>query len=131
MEAVNWMPFRNKPTNQRTNMKISMKIATVVTALLLAAAPISLMAQSAACPGCKGNGYGGPPKTEEERAARQAACLEKNGGVCPKGGPQANCPAGGKGKAAGKGARKGLRDGTGPRAGSGTCPLNSAGQASK
>lgn len=76
-------------------------------------------------PGPNGRGYGGPPKSDEERAARQAACLEKNAGVCPNGGPQAECSGygqGGKGKGNGKCARQGLRDGTGPRSANGTCP---------
>lgn len=75
-----------------------------------------------------GRGYGGPPKSEEERAARQAACLEKNGRVCPNGGPRANCPGygqGGQGQGNGKCARQGPRDGTGPRAGTDRCPVNS------
>lgn len=72
----------------------------------------------------QGKGYAGPPQTAEERAARQAACLEKNGGVCPQGGPRAECPGLGQGK--GKGQGRGLRDGTGPRSADGTCPLGNA-----
>ncbi len=60
-----------------------------------------------------GRGYGGPPKSDEERAARQAACREKNGGVCPNGGPRAECPGYGQGKGRGQG--KGVCDGTGPK----------------
>ena len=102
-------------------MKIKMILGSLIAAALMAAAPATLFAQNApgACP--KGPGYGGPPQTEEERAARQAACLERNGGVCPNGGPQANCPGYGKGQ--GKGGGKGLRNGTGSRAGNGTCPF--------
>lgn len=74
-----------------------------------------------------GRGYGGPPKSDEERAARQAACLEKNGGVCPNGGPKAAGQCNGKGQ----GARHGLRDGTGPRAGTGNCPVNNSAQTQK
>jgi hypothetical protein len=73
-----------------------------------------------------GCGYGGPPKSDKERAARQAACLE-NGGVCAKGGPRANCPGLGQGK----GQRRGACDGTGPRAGTGNCPVNGSGQTQK
>ena len=80
--------------------------------------------------GC-GRGYGGPPKSDAERAARQAACLEKNGGVCPNGGPRAECPGygqggqgKGKGNGNGQGWRRGARDGSGPRAGAGNCPVN-------
>ena len=74
----------------------------------------------------QGNGYGGPPQSNEERAARQDACLKKNGGVCPQGGPGANCQGKGKGQGQGQGNqwRKGARDGTGPRAGTGACPAN-------
>ena len=72
----------------------------------------------------QGKGYGAPPQSQEEKAARQAACQEKNGGVCPQGGPKQDCPGldqgkgngPGYGKGQGKGAGKGLRDGTGPRA---------------
>lgn len=82
-----------------------------------------------------GKGYGGPPKSDAERAARQAACLEKNGGVCPNGGPRANCPGLGQGKGQGqgqgKGQRRGACDGTGPRAGTGNCPVNGSTQTQK
>jgi hypothetical protein len=73
--------------------------------------------------GGKGPGYGGPPQSEAERAARRAECLEKNGGVCPNGGPNKDCqgPRVGQGRGQGQGQghgwRKGLCDGTGPRAG--------------
>lgn len=87
------------------------------------------LAQNASGNGARGQGlgfgYGGPPRSAEERAARQAACLERNGGVCPQGGPRAECPRLGQGKgwAKGYGYRRGLRDGTGPRSVDGTCPL--------
>jgi len=84
--------------------------------------------------GRRGAGYGGPPKTEEERAARQAQCQKENGGVCPNGGV---CDGTGKGQGAGrgqgkgkgqgqgqgKGQRRGPRDGSGPRGGGAGCPL--------
>lgn len=54
-------------------------------------------------PGLRGQGHGGPPQSAEERAARQGACLEKNGGVCPQGGPRANCPGLGRGPGQGQG----------------------------
>lgn len=81
--------------------------------------------QSANSPRGSGFGYGGPPQSAEARAARQAACLERHGGVCPQGGPRAECPRWGQGQGAGKGYgyRRGLRDGTGPRSVDGTCPL--------
>jgi hypothetical protein len=84
-----------------------------------------------------GRGYGAPAKSNEERAARQAACIEKNGGVCPNGGPRANCPGIGQGKGQGqgqgqgKGQRRGACDGTGPRAGTANCPVNGSGQTQK
>lgn len=105
-------------------MKQKMLAGLVMAGLLMSGAAITAFAQNGPGRGCNGNGYGGPPLSQEERAARQAACLEKNGGVCPNGGPQTNCPAGclGKGKGAGKGGQHGLRDGTGQRSGNGTCP---------
>jgi hypothetical protein len=117
-------PEINETTNKTLAMKLKVTLGVMIAGLLLSVTPVSLFAQN--CPGGGGNGkgYGGPPKTEQERAARQAACLEKNGGVCPNGGPQANCPAGGmgQGKGAGKGAGKGLCDGTGPGKAKGTGP---------
>lgn len=88
-----------------------------------------------------GFGYGGPPQSLEERVGRQAACLERHGGVCPRAGcpwgwaPGAGYGAGwrrgsdgvgggrGLGPGPGYGWRRGLRDGTGPRSLQGTCPL--------
>jgi hypothetical protein len=107
-------------------MKQKTLAGLVIPGLLMSGAAFSAFAQNGPGHGRNGNGkgYGGPPQSQEERAARQAACLEKNGGVCPNGGPQTNCAAGGmeKGKGAGKGGQHGLRDGTGPRNGNGTCP---------
>lgn len=87
-------------------------LTVIVAAGLLAAG--TAFAQRGAGPGGQGKGYGGPPQSAEERAARQAGC-QKNGGVCP-----------GKGQGQGKGNqwRKGARDGTGPRAGTSACPVN-------
>jgi len=100
---------------------MTMKTLTVlVAAAMLTAA--SAFAQNG--PGPRGKGYGGPPQSMEERAARQAACLEKNGGICPQGGPRANGP--GKGQGQGNCYRRGARDGTGPRAGTANCPVNPA-----
>ena len=100
---------------------MTMKTLTVlVAAAMLTAA--SAFAQNG--PGPRGKGYGGPPQSMEERAARQAGCLEKNGGICPQGGPRANCP--GKGQGQGNCYRRGARDGTGPRAGTANCPVNPA-----
>ena len=104
-------------------MKLSTLTVIVVAGLLAAG---TAFAQRGAGPGGQGKGYGGPPQSAEERAARQAACLEKNGGVCPQGGPGSNCQGKGQGKGQGQGNqwRKGARDGTGPRAGTGACPVN-------
>lgn len=104
-------------------MKNKTLVGMMVAGLLIAGAALTAFAQNG--PGKNGCGYGTPPKSAEERAARQAACLEKNGGVCPNGGPRANCPGygqGGQGKGNGKCARQGLRDGTGPRGANGSCP---------
>jgi hypothetical protein len=111
-------------------MKSKMISGWIAAGLLLAGLTLTAVAGNGPGNGC-GRGYGGPPKSDEERAARQAACLEKNGGVCPNGGPKANCPGygqggqgKGKGNGQGQGWRRGARDGTGPRAGTGNCPAN-------
>ncbi len=116
-----------------------------MAALMLGALAATLVAQDGPGRAGNGRGYGGPPKTLEERAARQAACLARNDGVCPNGGPRAYCPGGGMGMGwrggrgvsgggyggAGYGWRQGPRDGTGPRSANGTCPLAPANPASK
>jgi len=97
-------------------------VGLVAAGLLMSSAAANLLAQNAQC---NGRGYGGPPKSDEQRIARQAACLEKNDGVCPNGGPRSNCPRygqGGQGKGNGMCARQGNHDGTGPRSTNGTCP---------
>jgi hypothetical protein len=112
---------REQQSNESKVMKRTILSGWIAAGLLLAGN--SLLAGNG--PGPNGRGYGGPPKSDEERAARQAACLERNGGVCPNGGPRADCPRYGQrspGSGYGKGARQGLRDGTGPRAANGTCP---------
>ncbi len=76
-------------------MKRRVIIAGVVASLMLGAASSALLAQNnaGAGQGQRGRGYGGPPQSEQERAARQAACLERNGGVCPSRRAAAgNCP---------------------------------------
>jgi hypothetical protein len=107
-------------------MKRNVIAGLVVATLVLGGSVSTVLAQSAGKQG-NGKGYGGPPQSQEERAARQADCPQKNGGVCPSGGPRQDCPGLGQGKGQGngqgKGARKGLRDGTGPRAQAGTCPI--------
>lgn len=113
-------------------MKLKVTLGAILVGALLSAMSVSLIAQNCPGGGPNGKGYGGPPKTEQERAARQAACLQKNGGVCPNGGPQANCQAGSQKQCkGGKGWGKGLRDGTGPRNGSGTCPMTAPKSESK
>jgi hypothetical protein len=98
-------------------MKLSTLTMIVAAGMLAAGTALAGNGQ-----GPRGKGYGGPPQSAEERAARQADCLEKNGGVCPQGRPGANCQ--GKGQGKGNQWRKGARDGTGPRAGTGACPVN-------
>jgi hypothetical protein len=105
-------------------------LAGLLTALLItSAAALNVLAQNCPASG-KGCGlWGGPPKTAEERAVRQAWCAEN----CPKPGPcvtgepcgsGSGCGAGkGPMKGAGKGFRNGLRDGTGPRSATGACPM--------
>lgn len=105
---------------------------TIISSLIAAALLFGGMAMSSLAGNGPGNGrgYGGPPKSDEERAARQAACLEQNGGVCPNGGPRAECPGygQGKGRGPGKGWGKGVCDGTGPRGPNGKGPGPRAGQ---
>lgn len=114
-------------------MKRTMISGLVAAGLLLGGMTLSSIAGNG--PG-NGKGFGGPLHSEAERAARQSACLEKNGGVCPNGGPRAECPGlgqgqgkcQGKGQGNGNGYRRGARDGTGPRAGTGNCPGNGQSQ---
>ena len=109
-------------------------LAVIAVASLLAAGTTFAQNCTGTGPRGQGKGYGGPPQSAEERAARQAECLEKNGGVCPNGGPRAECPGLGQGKGRGKmqgkgnGQGRGLRDGTGPRSVDGTCPQGNAPQ---
>jgi hypothetical protein len=107
-------------------------VGLMVVGLLMSGAAADLFTGNG--PG-NGKGNGGPAKSDADRAARQAAGLEKNGGICPNGGPRANCPGLGQGKGKGQGLgqgkvqRRGACDGTGPRAGTANCPAN--GQARK
>jgi len=107
-------------------MKLNL-LTVIAVAGVLAAGTTFAQDNSGAGRCGQGRGYGGPPQSSEERAARQAACLEKNGGVCPNGGPRAECPGYGQGQRGGRGNgqchRRGLQDGTGPRSVDGTCPL--------
>ena len=103
-------------------MKLRMTLGCMVAGLLLTGLTTVSLAQNGPGPGPKGRGYGGPPQSQEERAARQAACPRQNGdcpAVCPNGGPGRGQ---GQGNGAGYGWRRGLRDGTGPRNANGNCP---------
>ena len=108
-------------------MKLNILTVIVAAGLL---ATVTAFAQNGPNngPRGRGKGYGGPPQSNEERTARQSACLEKNGGVCPQGGPRTECPGLGQGRGQGYGQRHGLRDGTGPRSVDGTCPLGNVPQ---
>jgi hypothetical protein len=109
-------------------MKHKTLAGLVIAGLLVSGAAFTAFAQNGAGRAGNGKGYGGPPQSQEEKDARQAACLEKNGGVCPNGGSQTNCQtdcngAGkGQGKGKGHGGQHGKRDGTGPRNAGETCP---------
>jgi hypothetical protein len=87
----------------------TIRIATLIAATLLTAGPA--LAQGGQ--GRRGAGYGGPPKTDAERTARQEECQKANGGTCD---------GQGQGQGKGKGKRRGSRDGTGPRGGGANCP---------
>jgi len=82
-------------------------------------------------PGRSGSGYGTPPKTDEERAARQVERQQANGNNRPNRGNRAgqgqtwgrgqgrsNCDGTGQGRKRGNGPR----DGSGPRGGTANCP---------
>ena len=105
-------------------MRRSTILAGVLTALILLAATTAAAATDNP-PTTKGRGYGGPPKSAEERQARQQACPC---GACLGGGFQAGRHGRGCGwgqgpqSGAGFGGRHGLRDGTGPRRLNGACP---------
>jgi hypothetical protein len=102
-------------------------IATWIAITLLTAG--TALAQAG--PGRRGGGYGTPPKTEEERAVRQAerqqanrdnranrgnrAGQKQNRG---RGQGQGNCDGTGQGQGQGNGPR----DGSGPRGGTADCP---------
>ncbi len=131
-KALQVAPDSERQTEtEESNIVMKLKLVAVMAAASLLAIGTAF-AQN--CPGTgprgQGKGYGGPPQSVEERAARQSACLQLNGGICPQGGPRAECPGLGQGKRMGKGQGqgRGLRDGTGPRSVDGTCPLGSAGQ---
>lgn len=99
-------------------------VGMVVLGCLVAAAVAMAQARTESGVPGRGFGYGGPPQSAQERAARQTVCLERNGGLCPQGGPRIEYPRLGRGQdgAKGYGHGRGLRDGTGPRSGGGICP---------
>jgi len=113
---------KTKQLNRNNIMKCKFINGLIAAGLLLGGMALSTFAGNG--PG-NGQGYGGPPKSDEARAARQAECLERNGGLCPNGGPRVSGERRGKGPGNGQGQgwRRGARDGTGPRAGTGNCPL--------
>jgi hypothetical protein len=84
-------------------------ITTLIAIALLSAGTASAKGGQ----GRRGAGYGGPPKTEQERAARQEERKQANGGACNGQGQRSG---------QGKGQRRGPRDGSGPRGGSADCP---------
>lgn len=108
----------------------TIQITTLIAIALLSAGTASAQASQ----GRRGAGYGGPPQSDAERAARQEQCQKANGGICVNGGvcdgqgPGKGWGRGqgngqGKGQGAGKGQRRGPRDGSGPRGGGANCPL--------
>lgn len=106
-------------------MKLKVVIGSMIAGLVMTTMATVSFAQNGpgAGAGAKGRGYGGPPASPEERAARQQACPQQNGdcpSVCPNGGQGRRGQGMGNGN--GNGARRGLRDGTGPRNGTGNCP---------
>ena len=109
LERFHYGAFPTKNTNN--NMK-TIRITTLIAVALLTAGT-ALAQGGRGGQGRHGKGYGGPPQTEAERAARQEQGQKANGGTCD---------GQGQGQGQGKRQRSGPRDGSGPRGGSGTCP---------
>jgi len=91
---------------------------------IIALIALALVGSSGAyAQGGAGRGYGGPPKSDAERTARQTQCQR---GTCANNGQgrrmRQRDGQGNNGQ--GQRQRRGLRDGTGPRAGTGLCPNN-------
>lgn len=100
-------------TTTNNKMKMNQMITMFAVAMIGAG---SAFAQTAT----RQAGNGGPPKTEEERAARKEQCQNANGGACAKGGTcDGQGPGKGAGKCQGKGKGRGACDGSG--AGAGGC----------
>jgi hypothetical protein len=121
-----WGRFQTN-NNTNDNMK-TIRITTWIAAALLTAGT-ALAQGGPGGQGRRGAGYGGPPQTDEQRAARQEACQQANGGVCAgqgqgqgKGWRRGQCNGQGQGNGQGKGHRRGPRDGSGPRGGGADCP---------
>lgn len=128
-------PANNKKKPELKENTVKSRILAGVTAAILLAGgtTLTLLAQNG--PGARGYGYGGPPKSAEERAVRQAACAQQCDRQCSRPGqclgPCATGQLRGQGwrggrngtNWTGRGYRRGLRDGTGPRSANGTCPL--------
>ena len=94
-------------------------IATLIAITMLTAGTAFAQSGSAR----RGGGYGGPPKTEAERAERQKA----NGGICNNPGNrtgqgQMKNRGRSQGNGQGRSQRGGPRDGSGPRGGTAGCP---------
>lgn len=107
---------------EHSNPPTIMKTKSIITLTAIAL----FGASSAFAQGGPGRGYGGPPKSDAERAARQAQCQRAD---CPNKGQGQRKGWGqgqgqGKGWGLGQGHRRGPRDGSGPRGGTGTCPIN-------
>jgi len=118
-------PVENNATLEQNKVMKRTTISSLIAAGLLLSG-MGMISFAGNGPG-NGRGYGGPPQSDAERAARQTERQERNGGICPNGGPRAECPSYGQrrqGKGAGKGQgqgwRRGARDGTGPRSANGT-----------
>lgn len=98
-------------------------ITWLVAAGVLLGGSSSVFAQGG--PGPRGHGYGGPPKSEQERAERWANCpwAKQPGTPALKSQARGRWGMGASGAPRGKAYRRGLRDGTGPRALQGKCPF--------
>lgn len=114
-------------TNEIKPTKImrTKRIATWIAITLLTAG--TTLAQGG--PGRRSGGYGTPPKTEEERAARQAdrQRVNRNNRTnrVNRAGQGQNWGRGlGRGNCDGSSQGNGPRDGSGPRGGTADCPLS-------
>jgi hypothetical protein len=123
LERLHYGALQIKNTTNNTNNMKTIRITTLIAAALFTVG--TALAQGG--PNRCGAGCGGPPQTDEQRAARQEACQKANGGAClgqgqGQGWCQGNDYGNGQGNGAGKGQRRGPRDGSGPRGGGADCP---------